>query len=230
MAKHIIEENIKTIGGKSIVGKGDIEISSGEVKVDNKTITLTENGELQLGKVSENQMARRIDITDQELIFRDEFTKGQISFSGSSIEINFEDGPYMHLSTALLQLFNEASTSLILPGFISLQGDGNAVEFGNGEINLAKSEEGITKEWMKLSPLFLEIKNGQVSHTFIFPTQSVNNSSTMVVSVNNQVADEQGEIDLSEAIFTKIKMKTPEGKIVEISVENDLTISTREII
>ncbi|WP_353102373.1 hypothetical protein [Myroides odoratus] len=53
MAKHIIEENIKTIGGQSIVGKGDIEISSGETKVDNKTITLTENGELQLGKVVE---------------------------------------------------------------------------------------------------------------------------------------------------------------------------------
>ncbi len=120
----------------------------------------------------------------------------------------------------------------ISPGFISLQGDGNSVELGNGEINLAKSEEGITKGGITLSPLFLEIKNenGQVNHTFTFPTQAVNNSSTMVISVNNQVADEQGEIDLSEAIFTKIKMKTPEGKIVEISVENDLTISTREII
>ncbi|MGQ8869016.1 hypothetical protein [Myroides sp. TSA_177.3] len=198
MAKHIIEENIKTIGGKSIVGKGDIEISSAEVKVDNKTITLTENGELQLGKVGEGQMARVIDITDQELIFRDEFSKGQTSFSGSSIEINFEDGPYMHLSTALLQLFNETSTTGISPGFISLQGDGNAVEFGNGEINLAKSEEGITKGGITLSPLFLEIKNenGQVNHTFTFPTQAVNNSSTMVVSVNNQGADEKGNITL----------------------------------
>jgi hypothetical protein len=49
MAKHIIEENIKTIGGQSIVGKGDIEISSAEVKVDNKTISKNEDGELQWG-------------------------------------------------------------------------------------------------------------------------------------------------------------------------------------
>ncbi|WP_353102372.1 hypothetical protein [Myroides odoratus] len=194
MAKHIIEENIKTIGGQSIVGKGDIEISSGEVKVDNKTITLTENDELQVGKVVEGQMARVIDVTDQELILRDEFSKSQTSLRGPSIEINYDEGSYMHLSTALFQLNNEFSSSGIYPGFISIQGGGNSVEFGEGEINLAKGEEGITIGRIALSPLFLEIQNGQVNHTFTFPTQAVNNNSTMVVSVNNQVADEKGNI------------------------------------
>ena len=194
MAKHIIEENIKTIGGKSIVGKGDIEISSGEVKVDNKTITLTENDELQVGKVVEGQMARVIDVTDQELILRDEFSKSQTSLRGPSIEINYDEGSYVHLSNALFQLNNEFSSSGIYPGFISIQGGGNSVEFGEGEINLAKGEEGITIGRIALSPLFLEIQNGQVNHTFTFPTQAVNNNSTMVVSVNNQVADEKGNI------------------------------------
>ena len=49
MAKHIIEENIKTIGGQSIVGKGNITIEGKEVKTDNKTISKNESGEIQLG-------------------------------------------------------------------------------------------------------------------------------------------------------------------------------------
>lgn len=44
---------MKTVNGQTIVGKGDIESSTGEVKVDNKTIFKNEDGELQLGVVNQ---------------------------------------------------------------------------------------------------------------------------------------------------------------------------------
>lgn len=45
MGKHIQEANLKTIGGESLVGKSDLDV----VKVDGKTISKNDQGQLKLG-------------------------------------------------------------------------------------------------------------------------------------------------------------------------------------
>ncbi|MGQ8869017.1 hypothetical protein [Myroides sp. TSA_177.3] len=236
MAKHIIEENIKTIGGQSIVGKGDIEIVS-TIKLDGKSISLDKEGALQVGVVDEDEWGRVIYIDDGPILFKARAAGSKIEFNdmGFSIDSGSGSGPSMMVNYAYMMWVSEEGGVSMSPGHISSSSNNSgSFDAVGGKILISSPylESGVPPAFTELTPYSLkaEDESKDVNHTFTFPTQAVNNSSTMVVSVNNQVADEQGEIDLSEAIFTKIKMKTPEGKIVEISVENDLTISTREII
>lgn len=234
MAKHIIEENIKTIGGKSIVGKGDIEIVS-TIKLDGKSISLDEEGALQVGVVDEDELGRVIYIDDGPILFKTSAAGSKTEFNDIGFSIHSGNGASMMVNYAYMMWESEEGSAVMAPGHISTSSNNSgSFDAVGGKILISSPylEPGVPPAFTELTPYSLkaEDESKDVNHTFTFPTQAVNNSSTMVVSVNNQVADEQGEIDLSEAIFTKIKMKTPKGKIVEISVENDLTISTREII
>lgn len=48
MAKHVVEDNLKTLGGNSILGLGDIPLPTGAAP-DNSTLSLNDYGKLQLG-------------------------------------------------------------------------------------------------------------------------------------------------------------------------------------
>lgn len=234
MAKHIIEENIKTIGGQSIVGKGDIEIVS-TVKTDGKSISLDEEGALQVGVVDEEEWGRCIYIDDGPLSFKNRMSGSKTEFNDIGFSIDSGSGESMMVNYVYMMWQGTEGSMSISPGHISSSfNTGGSFDVVGGKMILSDPYlvAGDVPASTELTPYYLkaEDRSKDVNHTFTFPVQAVKNNSTMVVSVNNQVANERGEIDLSEVIFNKIKMKTPEGKIVEISIENDLTISTREIL
>jgi hypothetical protein len=202
MAKHIIEENIKTIGGKSIVGKGDIEIVS-TVKTDGKSISLDEEGALQVGVVDEDELGRVIYIDDGPILFKDRSFGSKIEFNnvGFSIDSGSGSGPSMMVNYAYMMWGSEEGSAVISPGHFSTSSD-NSGSFdavgGKMIISSPFLTNGVPPASTELTPYSLkaEDESKDVNHTFTFPTQAVNNSSTMVVSVNNQVADEKGNITL----------------------------------
>ncbi|WP_353161717.1 hypothetical protein [Myroides odoratus] len=161
MAKHIIEENIKTIGGQSIVGEGNIEVTS-TVQVDNKTITLNSKGEVQLGVGEEGQIER-----DHLII------KGEI------FTITKEEG-------------REASLS---SGFISLQNLDGRMDLVHSGIQLIQNfESGVNVLAIGVNYISSVIED---SSTFLyFPKSEEGIDSTLVVSVNQVLADEKGNVTL----------------------------------
>jgi len=108
MAKHIIEENIKTIGGQSIVGKGNITIEGKEVKTDNKTISLNENGEIQLGAGDELAIDREyLHIKTNMIGIEDQY--GSMSYlTNNLLSINDgETGSQVEIRPSIVSFYDE---------------------------------------------------------------------------------------------------------------------------
>ena len=204
MAKHIIEENIKTIGGKSIIGEGDIEIVS-TVKTDGKSISLDDEGALQLGVVEEDVWGRVIYIEDGPIFLKDRSLGSKIEFNnmGFSIESGNDDASCI-VNYAYMTWQSEEGSISFSPGNISSSyGNTGSFDASGGKIRISSSNllNGVPPAFTELTPYSLktEDESKDVNHTFTFPVQAVNNNSTMVVSVNNQVADEKGNITLPTA-------------------------------
>ena len=168
MAKHIIEENIKTIGGQSIVGKGDIEISSGEVKVDNKTITKNKQGELQLGVLNE-ELATELDLEDYLLRMVYNGGETHTTFSQGAIVL-MDNGSSLGITSGSLFIDDEYGGGRLQPNLVSLHNREGGVNFTTDTIELF---DGTSLKYPK--------KTGE---------------NTLVISVNDIQADENGNITL----------------------------------
>ncbi|WP_353161720.1 hypothetical protein [Myroides odoratus] len=140
MAKHIIKENIKTIGGQSIVGKGDIEAVS-TVQVDGTTIALNSKGEVQLGIGEKGQIERDyLKLKGESLtITNDE--GGHTFFSSDSISIHSPEGRIDLTPVSIEFIQNMESTSSYLA--IGLDHISSSMEDGGAVLRFPRSEERI---------------------------------------------------------------------------------------
>lgn len=201
MGKHVQVDQLKTVNGQTIVGKGDIETSSVEVEVDNKTISFNSEGELQLGVKGKNDFEQIIYIDNTPFTLKKKERSNKMELSDLGVYIADGDHNLMFMRSGYISFANEEKSTHISPGYISLTSSdkGNFYAVG-GEISISApaSHLGINPASTLLTANFIKVEDESkdVNHTFTFPSQAVNNNSTMVVSVNNQAADEKGNITL----------------------------------
>ncbi|WP_413512096.1 hypothetical protein [Myroides odoratus] len=194
MGKHIQIDQLKTVGGQSVVGEGNIEIGS-VVKTDNKTISLNKDGALQLGVLDNDNYQRVVSVEESFLVFKNESSESQTKFDGTNIYISNDRGDVMTLSLYQVLFSNAEGSSYVYPGLIFITSD-----IGKTEIHPDRMIISSDNKSVELSPSLLEIKNWtrDVKHTFTFPDSTVDRTTTMVTSVNGQEADEKGNITLPE--------------------------------
>ncbi|WP_353161723.1 hypothetical protein [Myroides odoratus] len=168
MAKHIIEENIKTIGGQSIIGKGDLSLTGIEVKVDDKTIAKNKQGELQLGVLNE-ELITELDLEDHPLRMVYNGGETHTTFSPGAIVL-MDNGSALGITSSSLFMDDESGGGRLGPNLVSLNDGEGRVSFTTDTIELS---DGTSLKYPK--------KTGE---------------NTLVVSVNDIQADESGNIEI----------------------------------